>query len=70
MIAYIGNSFFAYALGLAWVAFFIFTIIDIFSGSYRDQSSRILWLIIVLFVPGLGVLLYWAWGRHATKVRR
>ncbi|MCD9015083.1 PLD nuclease N-terminal domain-containing protein [Parachryseolinea silvisoli] len=69
MIAYIGNNYFAYTLALAWVAFFILTIIDIFSGSFREQSNRILWLLFVLFIPGLGVLLYWAWGR-TTKVPR
>jgi hypothetical protein len=69
MIAYIGNSFFEKILALAWVAFFIFTIIDIFSGRFKEQSNRILWLLLVVFIPGLGVLLYWAWGR-TTKVRR
>jgi hypothetical protein len=68
MIAYIGNNFLGYVLVLAWVAFFIFTIVEIFSGSFREKSNRILWLLLVLFAPGLGVLLYWVWGR-TTKVR-
>jgi hypothetical protein len=69
MLAYIGNSFLEKALAICWLGIFIATLVDIFRGSFKDQSTRILWFLFTLFVPGIGMFLYWMWGR-TKKVQR
>ncbi len=36
----------------------IYTIIDIVRSNFRDNNSRLLFLILVLFVPFIGSILY------------
>ncbi len=50
-------------LGLITVALWIYAIADILRGSLEGQGSKILWLIIVLFFPIVGVVLYFLVGK-------
>ncbi|HAD96205.1 MAG TPA: hypothetical protein DCG19_02305 [Cryomorphaceae bacterium] len=51
-------------LGLITVALWIYAIADILKGSLDGQGSKILWLVIVLFFPIVGVVLYFLVGRR------
>ena len=50
-------------LGLITVVLWIYAIADILKGSLDGQGSKILWLIVVLFFPIVGVVLYLLVGR-------
>jgi hypothetical protein len=42
----------------------VFCIIDIMRSNFRDQTNKLLWIIIVLLAPIIGPLLYLVWGRN------
>ncbi len=50
-------------LGILTVALWIYAIADILRGSLEGQGSKVLWLIIVIFFPILGVIFYLLMGR-------
>ncbi|TKK68655.1 hypothetical protein FC093_11100 [Ilyomonas limi] len=41
----------------------IWAILDIVKSSFRESTNKIVWLLVVLFLPLLGVILYFAIGR-------
>lgn len=45
------------------VALWIFIVIDVFKGQFQNPLDRGLWLLIVIFAPFIGALLYLAIGR-------
>jgi ABC-type molybdate transport system permease subunit len=64
MIAFIENGFLEKVLVLSWLGFFVCTLIDLARGDFKDQSTKVLWLLLVLFIPAVGMLLYWFLGRQ------
>lgn len=54
-------------LVLIAIALYIFGIIDIVKGTFRGDSEKAIWLIIVLIFPILGVLIYLLFGRQRRK---
>lgn len=45
------------------VVVWVLTIRDIFTGEFANHSERTVWLLIVLFAPFIGTLIYLAVGR-------
>lgn len=44
---------------------------DIWSHSFKDYNQKMLWLILVVFMPVLGALIYIFWGRrHALRLSK
>jgi hypothetical protein len=57
--------FFGFGLvALLCLAVWIMAIVDILNNRFREDSNRILWLLLVIFVPFLGTILYYAIGRQ------
>lgn len=52
----------AFCLGatLLWV----WSVIDIVKGEFKSSTDKIVWLLLVLLVPVLGVILYLILGRN------
>lgn len=50
-------------LGFITLALWIYAIYDIFKGSLAGDPKRIMWLVIVLLLPILGVILYFLLGK-------
>ncbi len=48
-------------LGL-FVLFFV-SLIEIVRSDFEPPSEKTVWLLVVLFLNGLGVILYWLIGR-------
>lgn len=42
----------------------LITLIDIIRSDFKDQSTKLLWAVIVLVAPFLGCLLYFVMGRQ------
>jgi hypothetical protein len=46
----------------------IFALVDILSSNFRDSNTKLIWVIVVVFVPVLGSILYFIMGRN-QKIR-
>lgn len=44
--------------------FWLWALIDLLRSNFRDSSTKIVWLIAIIFVPFLGALLYLLIGRR------
>ncbi|GAA4903232.1 PLDc N-terminal domain-containing protein [Mucilaginibacter defluvii] len=47
----------------------LFTLVDIIKSDFKDNFTKLLWIVIVLLAPLLGCLLYFLIGR-SQKVSR
>ena len=71
VIGFIGLIALRAVIGAAWgivqLAWFIFTVIALVDliGSRRAVASKVIWALIILFVPVLGLLAYWFAAREA-----
>ncbi len=56
----------AYELILLLIPFgiWLYTIIHIITSRYKESSDRVVWLLVVLFLPVIGILLYILFGRR------
>jgi hypothetical protein len=52
-------------LGIAFVIYWIKCIVEIAGSQFNDDSNRILWLLLVIFAPLIGLLLYRLIGRKS-----
>ncbi|MEQ9307960.1 MAG: PLDc N-terminal domain-containing protein [Balneolaceae bacterium] len=55
------------ALTIIALALWFFAIADIVKGSLAGDTNRILWLLIVIFFPILGALLYLFIGKKPHR---
>jgi hypothetical protein len=46
----------------------IWALIDVLRSNFKDSTSKIVWLIAVIFVPFLGAILYLLFGRRQRVV--
>ena len=46
----------------------IIALIDILRSTFKDSTNKIIWVLVVIFVPFLGAILYFIIGR-SQKVR-
>ena len=53
----------ALALLLASIGFWIYTIVDIVKSNFQDETTKIIWLLVVVLIGILGSLIYWIFGR-------
>lgn len=54
---------FVLVFGLAFLIFWIKAIIEIANSQFTDGTSKIVWLLIVIFLGVIGLLLYYLIGR-------
>ncbi|MDT8348050.1 MAG: PLD nuclease N-terminal domain-containing protein [Flavobacteriaceae bacterium] len=50
---------FAFLFFLAALGFWIFTIVDIVRSQFKEPNQNILWLLLVILAPIIGIILYW-----------
>lgn len=67
MLAFVG--------GIGWLVvlggFFLFPLImliDVVRSSFRDPNDKLIWVLIILFLPFFGALLYLIIGRNQRAV--
>lgn len=54
---------FVIVLGLASFVFWIVEIIDVARREFRDPSAKVIWLLVVVFLHGIGALIYYFAGK-------
>lgn len=45
------------------IALLIIALFDLLKSSFKDNTIKLIWLIVILFVPIIGLILYFAIGR-------
>jgi hypothetical protein len=69
VIGFIGLIALRAVIGATWgivqFAWFIFTVVALVDviGSSRSVASKVVWALVILFVPILGLLAYWLAAR-------
>ena len=58
----------ALALVLASIVFWIYTIVDIVKSNFQDETTKIIWLLVVVLIGILGSLIYWIFGRSGRVI--
>ena len=58
----------ALALVLASIGFWIYTIVDIVKSNFQDETTKIIWLLVVVLIGVLGSLIYWIFGRSGRVI--
>ena len=53
----------ALIIALGVFIFWLWALIDILKSDFRGSSNKIVWLLVVFFLYGLGALLYYFIGR-------
>jgi hypothetical protein len=53
----------AIALGSMPFILILIALIDILTSNFRDSNTKLIWVIVVIFVPCLGSILYFIMGR-------
>ncbi|KEO72126.1 PLDc N-terminal domain-containing protein [Anditalea andensis] len=46
-------------LGVAYIVFWIYTLIDVIKRDFEGLTMKIVWILIILFAQVLGPVLYW-----------
>lgn len=49
--------------GLASIIFWIVAIIDVVRSKFQDETTKIIWLLVVILIGFLGAIIYWIFGR-------
>ena len=47
---------------IALFAVWIWTLVDIIQSQFRDSNEKLLWVVLVILLPFLGTILYFAIG--------
>lgn len=53
-----------------YLGFWIYAIVDLLRADFKDSSQRVLWMLLLIFVPVIGTFLYLSMSRTMKKRRR
>lgn len=56
---------FVLAMLLAFLGFWIYTIVDIAKSKFVDDTAKIVWLLVVVLTGVVGSIIYWIFGRSS-----
>jgi uncharacterized membrane protein YhaH (DUF805 family) len=56
------------SIWLIWPLLTLFCLIDIIRSNFKDSATKLIWALLVLFMPILGAIAYLVTGR-GTKVK-
>lgn len=51
-------------IGLLCLILWVWALVDIINGRFREDTTKIVWILVVIFIPFLGTILYYAIGRE------
>ncbi|UJP66103.1 PLDc N-terminal domain-containing protein [Mongoliitalea daihaiensis] len=52
-----------FGLGIIGFLIYAYTIYDVVTGRFGNSSDKIVWILIVIFLPLLGTILWFLFGR-------
>jgi len=48
---------------LCWFLLWLIALVDILRNNFRGRNEKLIWVLVILFVPFIGAILYFAIGR-------
>lgn len=51
-------------LGLLFLALPLIAIIHVLVSRFRDSTTKLMWLLVIFFIPFIGAILYFIIGRN------
>ncbi len=55
-----------FGLGIIGIAIYGFTIYDVLRSNFGNSNDKLIWVLVVLFVPFLGIILWFLIGKGKT----
>jgi hypothetical protein len=55
-------------LGIAYLLFWLLTLVHAVRSTYRDEISRVIWILIVIFFQVVGPILYWVFSKGNRRL--
>ena len=55
--------------GLLYLGFWAFALVDCLRNEFRGPNQKLIWLMLILFAPVIGIILYFSMS-SATKEKR
>jgi hypothetical protein len=55
-----------FGLGIIGLAVYAYTIYDVVTSNFAGNNDKIVWILIVLFLPLLGTILWFLFGKKGT----
>jgi len=55
-----------FGLGIVGLAIYAYTIYDVIVSKFGGPNDRIVWILVVLFLPLLGTILWFLIGKKST----
>ncbi|MDX5340544.1 MAG: PLD nuclease N-terminal domain-containing protein [Cyclobacteriaceae bacterium] len=52
---------------LAYLALWVYCLVDVINGKFKDPNMKIIWVIILLFAHGLGPIAYLILGKNSKN---
>jgi hypothetical protein len=50
-------------IGLAVTVFWILALVDCLTRRFEDPMNRVVWVLVIVFLHGVGAIIYWFVGR-------
>jgi hypothetical protein len=50
-------------IGLGFTVIWVLALIEIVRSEFKDKNERLIWLLLVILLPLIGTILYFAIGR-------
>lgn len=63
----IGSSMLFLTAGLALFVLWIWAIVDVIKSDFKDQTTKIIWIALLIFLPFLGAVIYPFIGKSTKK---
>jgi sterol desaturase/sphingolipid hydroxylase (fatty acid hydroxylase superfamily) len=51
-------------IGLLCLVLWIWALVDIINSRFREDTTKLVWALIVIFIPFIGTILYYIIGRE------
>jgi hypothetical protein len=64
----IGSSMLFIAVGAGLFVLWIWAIIDVIRSEFKDSSTKIIWVALLIFLPLLGSIIYFFIGKSTKTI--
>ena len=55
-------------LGVGIFGFWIYALMEIIGDEYKNDTDKIIWFLLVFFLPFIGTIIYYSAGRKKIKL--
>ncbi|WP_084328518.1 PLDc N-terminal domain-containing protein [Indibacter alkaliphilus] len=56
-----------FGLGIVGLLIYAYTIYDVLTSNFGPGNDKIVWILVVIFLPLLGTLLWFLFGKRSAR---